>query len=73
MQGLHPGVLAENHPCRKKIAWPATNGCQQVAETNDPTLAAIAPFGAEEIYGLKTLATGLEDSDGCGTVLLAHL
>ncbi|MBK8630378.1 MAG: prephenate dehydratase [Sphingomonadales bacterium] len=46
------------------VAYPDTAGAAARAlEIGDPKVAAIAPPPAAELYGLKTLATGLEDSD----------
>jgi prephenate dehydratase len=65
----HPQALGQcRHWMRqrnlKPVAYPDTAGAAaQVAELNDPKIAAIAPVGAAAIYGLVTLATGLEDSD----------
>ena len=65
----HPQALGQ---CRawlrargiEPVAYPDTAGAAaRVIEINDPSVAAIAPPGAAEIYGLNTLATGLEDSD----------
>jgi prephenate dehydratase len=65
----HPQALGQcRHWLRNKgitpVAYPDTAGAAaQAAELNDPSIAAIAPIGAATIYGLKTLASGLEDSD----------
>jgi prephenate dehydratase len=65
----HPQALGQcRHWLRARgiqpLAYPDTAGAAaRVVELADPSIAAIAPFGAEEIYGLNTLATGLEDSD----------
>ncbi|MFM2099910.1 MAG: hypothetical protein RLZZ366_1449 [Pseudomonadota bacterium] len=65
----HPQALGQcRHWLRNKgitpVAYPDTAGAAaQAAELNDPSIAAIAPIGAAAIYGLKTLASGLEDSD----------
>ncbi len=65
----HPQALGQ---CRKwlrargiePVPFPDTAGAAaRVVELNDPSVAAIAPPGAAEIYGLKTLAESLEDSD----------
>jgi prephenate dehydratase len=65
----HPQALGQ---CRKwlrargiePVAYPDTAGAAaRAVELNDPGVAAIAPIGADAIYGLKTLETGLEDSD----------
>jgi prephenate dehydratase len=65
----HPQALGQ---CRKwlrargiePVAYPDTAGAAaQAVGLNDMSVAAIAPPGAAEIYGLKTLADGLEDSD----------
>ncbi len=65
----HPQALGQ---CRKwlrahgiePVAYPDTAGAAaRAVERGDPTVAAIAPPGAAAIYGLNTLAEGLEDSD----------
>jgi prephenate dehydratase len=65
----HPQALGQ---CRKwlrargiePVAYPDTAGAAaRVSELADPTVAAIAPPGAADIYGLTTIAEGLEDSD----------
>ncbi len=65
----HPQALGQ---CRKwlrargiePVAYPDTAGAAaRAVELNDPSVAAIAPLGADAIYGLQTLETGLEDSD----------
>jgi len=46
------------------VAYPDTAGAAAVvAEMNDPTVAALAPPGAADLYGLKLLATDLADAD----------
>jgi prephenate dehydratase len=65
----HPQALGQcRHWLRERgiqpVAYPDTAGAAaRVVELDDPAVAAIAPPGAAEIYGLKTLAIGLEDSD----------
>jgi prephenate dehydratase len=65
----HPQALGQ---CRKwlrskgiePVAYPDTAGAAaRIAELADPSVAALAPQGAAEIYGLQTLAEGIEDSD----------
>jgi prephenate dehydratase len=65
----HPQALGQ---CRswlrergiEPIAYPDTAGAAaRVVELADPSIAAIAPLGADAVYGLQTLASGLEDSD----------
>jgi prephenate dehydratase len=65
----HPQALGQ---CRKwlrargiePVAYPDTAGAAARAiELGDPSIAALAPPGAAAIYGLQTLAEGLEDSD----------
>jgi prephenate dehydratase len=65
----HPQALGQ---CRKwlrargiePVAYPDTAGAAARAlELGDPAIAAIAPPGAANVYGLQTLATALEDSD----------
>ena len=46
------------------VAYPDTAGAAAVvAEMNDPAMAALAPPGAAELYGLQLLATDLADAD----------
>jgi prephenate dehydratase len=46
------------------VAYPDTAGAAARAlELGDPSVAAIAPIGADKVYGLNVLAEGLEDSD----------
>ncbi len=65
----HPQALGQcRHWLRarglKPVSYPDTAGAAALAaETGDPSIAAIAPIGAGKIYGLKTLAEGLEDAD----------
>jgi prephenate dehydratase len=65
----HPQALGQcRHWLRARgiepVAYPDTAGAAaRAVELNDPTVAAIAPLGAADIYGLKTLAEKLEDSD----------
>ncbi len=65
----HPQALGQ---CRnwlrergiEPLAFPDTAGAAaRVVELDDPSIAAIAPIGADAVYGLETLANGLEDSD----------
>jgi prephenate dehydratase len=65
----HPQALGQ---CRawlrergiEPVAYPDTAGAAaRVVEIGDPSVAAIAPLGADTVYGLQTLASGLEDSD----------
>ncbi len=65
----HPQALGQ---CRRWLrehaiqpdSYPDTAGAAaRVAELGDPAIAAIAPLGAEAIYGLTILADRLEDSD----------
>jgi len=65
----HPQALGQ---CRKwlrahaidPVPFPDTAGAAaRAVELNDINIAAIAPPGAAAIYGLKTLAEALEDSD----------
>jgi prephenate dehydratase len=65
----HPQALGQ---CRKwlrargiePVAYPDTAGAAARAlELGDPTVAAIAPLGADAVYGLQTLAEAIEDSD----------
>jgi prephenate dehydratase len=65
----HPQALGQ---CRawlrergiEPVAYPDTAGAAaRVVEIGDPSVAAIAPLGADAVYGLQTLASGLEDSD----------
>ncbi|MEG3088246.1 prephenate dehydratase [Sphingomonas sp. PB4P5] len=65
----HPQALGQcRHWLREHdiapIAYPDTAGAAAVvAELGDPTIAALAPPGAAEIYGLNLLADGLADAD----------
>ncbi len=65
----HPQALGQ---CRKwlrargiePVAYPDTAGAAaRTIELGDPNVAALAPPGAAEIYGLNVLAKGIEDSD----------
>ncbi|MBA15965.1 MAG: prephenate dehydratase [Sphingomonas sp.] len=48
----------------KPVAYPDTAGAAAaIAELNDPAIAALAPAGAAEIYGLRMLADDLADAD----------
>lgn len=64
----HPQALGQcRHWLRKRgieaIGYPDTAGAAaRVAELADPAVAAIAPPGAAEVYGLNILADSLEDS-----------
>ncbi len=65
----HPQALGQ---CRawlrargiEPVAYPDTAGAAaRAVERGEPSVAAIAPLGADSIYGLQILAEGLEDSD----------
>ncbi len=65
----HPQALGQ---CRRwlrdrtidPVGYPDTAGAAaEVAERGDRAIAAIAPLGADAIYGLRVLAERLEDSD----------
>ena len=65
----HPQALGQ---CRQwlkangiaPVAYPDTAGAAAVvAELNDPTIAALAPLGADKLYALKVLAENLADAD----------
>jgi prephenate dehydratase len=65
----HPQALGQ---CRgwlrdrgiEPVSYPDTAGAAaRVVELADPTVAAIAPLGADAVYSLQKLADGLEDSD----------
>lgn len=65
----HPQALGQ---CRRwlkargiaPVAYPDTAGAAAVvAEMADPTVAALAPPGAAELYGLKLLETDLADAE----------
>ena len=64
----HPQALGQcRHWLRARgiesIAYPDTAGAAaRVLELGDPTIAAIAPPGAADVYGLDILAEALEDS-----------
>jgi prephenate dehydratase len=65
----HPQALGQcRHWLREHdiqpISYPDTAGAAAVvAERGDPKVAALAPPGAAEIYGLKLLAEGLADAE----------
>jgi prephenate dehydratase len=76
----HPQALGQ---CRrwlrergiKPVAYPDTAGAAAaVAEMGSAEVGAIAPLLAADLYGLKVIATGLEDSDDNTTrfVILAR-
>jgi prephenate dehydratase len=76
----HPQALGQ---CRrwlrergiKPVAYPDTAGAAAaVAEIGSAEVGAIAPLLAADLYGLKVIATGLEDSDDNTTrfVILAR-
>ena len=64
----HPQALGQcRHWLRARgiepVAYPDTAGAAaRAVELGDPSVAAIAPPGAAEVYGLNILADGLEDS-----------
>ena len=51
------------HGLTPVISGDTAGSAREVAETGDPTQAAIAPPMAAEIYGLNVLATDVEDED----------
>lgn len=53
-------IIAE-HGLRPVIAGDTAGAAREIAEANDPTMAALAPPLAAEIYGLEVLATDAED------------
>jgi prephenate dehydratase len=56
------GWLAENLPNATEAASTSTaDAVRQVAEADDPSVAAVANRLAAEIYGLDVLAAGIED------------
>jgi prephenate dehydratase len=64
----HPQALGQ---CRgwlrargiEPVSYPDTAGAAaRAVELNDPSVAAIAPLGADQVYGLSVLAEALEDS-----------
>lgn len=65
----HPQALGQcRHWLRahalQPVPYPDTAGAAAlVAERGDPTLAALAPAGAAELYGLKLLAADIADAD----------
>jgi prephenate dehydratase len=65
----HPQALGQNRHWLKAhgiapVAYPDTAGAAAVvAEMADPAVAALAPPGAAELYGLKLLANDLADAD----------
>src|SRR3546814_2889882 len=65
----HPQALGQ---CRhwlkargiEPVSYPDTAGAAaKVAELADPRIAALAPPGAAEMYGLKTLVEDIADAD----------
>jgi prephenate dehydratase len=65
----HPQALGQcRHWLRahglQPVPYPDTAGAAAlVAERGEPTLAALAPAGAAELYGLKLLAADIADAD----------
>ena len=51
------------HRLKAIVGADTAGSARDVAERKDPTVAAIASKLAGEIYGLKTLASGIEDAD----------
>ncbi len=51
------------HRLKAIVGADTAGSARDVAERGDPTVAAIASKLAGEIYGLKTLASGIEDAD----------
>jgi prephenate dehydratase len=57
--------LAQNLPGVEEERSPSTaDAIRQVAQAQDPGLAAIGSAHAAELYGLEVLAGGIEDHDG---------
>ncbi|MBB5711632.1 prephenate dehydratase [Sphingomonas xinjiangensis] len=65
----HPQALGQCRHWLKEhgiapVSYPDTAGAAAVvAEMQDPTVAALAPPGAAQLYGLQLLATDLADAD----------
>lgn len=56
-------ALADNHPSWRRIATTDTAGAvREVVELGDPTVAAIGPALAAEIYGGTIVARGVQDA-----------
>ncbi|MDF9716526.1 prephenate dehydratase [Nocardioides sp. ChNu-153] len=55
-------IIAE-HGWTKIISGDTAGAAREVAESGDPTQAALAPPLAADIYGLEVLATDVEDED----------
>src|SRR4051812_29363435 len=51
------------HRLKAIVGADTAGSAKDVAQRGDPTVAAIASKLAGEIYGLKTLASGIEDAD----------
>ncbi len=65
----HPQALGQcRHWLRahgiEPVAYPDTAGAAaMVRELSDPAVAALAPPGAAELYGLEVLASDIADAD----------
>nr|WP_183592308.1 prephenate dehydratase [Nocardioides soli] len=55
--------IIRQHGLTPVIAGDTAGAAREVAELGDPTMAAISPPLAAEIYGLEILATDVEDED----------
>ena len=55
--------VIREHGLKPVIAGDTAGAAREVAELGDPTLAAISPPLAAEIYGLDVLATDVEDEE----------
>lgn len=53
--------LIRQHGWRAIVADDTAGAAREVAESGDPTIAALAPTLASELYGLRILATDVED------------
>ena len=55
--------IVRDNGWRSVVAGDTAGAARQVAEANDPTMAAFAPRLAAELYGLEILAENVEDTD----------
>lgn len=55
------GFLGKRRHLQAVAVYDTAGAAREVARQGDPTVAAIAPEGAAERYGLKVLATDLQD------------
>lgn len=55
--------IIRKHGWKSEVGGDTAGSAKLVAERGDPTIAALAPALAAEIYGLNTLASNVEDAD----------